>query len=174
MIYETFEKFILINKLESFVVDDINIENSEVIFILESPHKKEVEKKYPVAGDTGRNMSGVLLKKEEALGTLISEELQNKKNGLDYDNIILKFGIVNISSIPLQKEAYELDNLSFMEDLFFLRKNITTNKTRINFCFKEKKEEKNNLIEILVRVLSSKSQLEDKKIILCGGFAQVF
>jgi len=174
LIYETFQEFIETNKLADYIVSDINIEDSKVIFILESPHKKEVKKKYPVAGDTGRNMSDVLFQKKEALGILITEELKKKKNKLKYDEEILKFGIVNISSLPLKKEAYTLDNLSFMEDLFFLRENITKDKNRIDFNFRKNKDEKNNLIEILVDVLKSKLQLNNKKIILCGGFAQAF
>ena len=169
------KNFISKYKLKKYRVDDINIENAEVIFVLESPHKDEIEKGYPVAGKTGKNMSSILFdKNHNALGKLIYDELIKKKNGKKYDNSILKFGIINISSIPLQKKIYQDNEIFCLKNLFWLRENITRDKNAINRNFKKDKKEKNQLIQLLIDSLKLRILSINRKIILCGNFSQAF
>ena len=49
------------NKLDKFIVEDLySGEDVEILFILESPHTDEVKYQYPVAGNSGREMSDIL------------------------------------------------------------------------------------------------------------------
>jgi len=76
------------------------------ILLAESPHTSEVSEKYPMAGDTGKEVSRVL-------GEMIGVADTNKLPALGYllsktclDPCWTRFGIMNVSRLPLQKEAY--------------------------------------------------------------------
>lgn len=62
------------------------------LFILESPHKEEIEFEYPAAGQTGKNMSRVILNNDKiAFGKLL----------FDKDALVSEYGIFNSCQFPL-------------------------------------------------------------------------
>ncbi|MES2588831.1 MAG: hypothetical protein V4622_07620 [Bacteroidota bacterium] len=66
----------------------------KTIFILESPHSDELENKYPVAGQTGKNMSRNILDDDQIpFGKLLMER----------DSRIKNYGVFNTCHFPLGK-----------------------------------------------------------------------
>ncbi len=141
------------HELDDYFVDDIVYEDTKVIFVLESPHTQEIKNGYPVAGKSGVDMSLVLFNLSEALGKLINEK---KVDAL---------GLLNISNYPLQKSAYKNPNLDALEFFELIRQNP-----------KPRKNAKSGInIVIQKMLLDFKNRLEkhqDKKVVLCGRFAQ--
>ncbi|MCC4819176.1 hypothetical protein BCU85_21445 [Vibrio lentus] len=82
--------------LKKFQIEDLSHLNSDVIFILESPHIQELKVGYPAAGETGVNMSKVLFNCEQPLGELI------KNRAI----LPIQLSILNCSRIPLQSTCY--------------------------------------------------------------------
>ncbi|ANC76988.1 hypothetical protein ABE65_009300 [Fictibacillus phosphorivorans] len=85
---------------ELYSVQDLISEHTDMIFILESPHKEEIKSGVPLAGLSGRSMAKELFEVEESLpmGKLLKQYInENKKTA---------FGIVNVSSFPLQGSAF--------------------------------------------------------------------
>ncbi len=142
----------LYEKFKNYFVDDLVYTNTEVLFVLESPHNEEVKMGYPVAGKSGRDMSKVLCASSEPFGKLI------------FEGKLSKVGIINISNYPLQKSAYNEDD-ALLELFEKFRQNP-----------KLRKHDKLGLNDVVSKMMDSfKSRLEshtDKKIVLCGRFAQ--
>ena len=143
----------MLKELKEYVVDDIVHKDTKVIFVLESPHTQEVKHGYPVAGKSGVDMSLVLLDKNEPLGKLI------------YEKKLSYLGLLNISNIPLQKSAYNNPDAKVLEFFETIRQNP-----------KPRKNPKNGINLVIEKMLNSfKTRLEkhkDKKLVLCGNFAQ--
>jgi hypothetical protein len=155
-------KFIQKYHFEEYFVNDLVDKDTKIIFVLESPHVYEVKNGYPVAGKSGKDMSKILIQdealKKESFGKLIFEKkIQN-------------FGILNISNIPLQELAYDVNDEHFkslhveliFKDFALFRQNPTLRKreSRVNRLIKMYQED-------FIKRLSSH---RDKKIVLCGAF----
>lgn len=84
-----------------YLVDDLNVEDCKVLFILESPHKDEIVAKHPVAGDSGISMTGVLSR-----CNLLPLDLKDLPFGLIIRKNKSIFGLMNVSQIPLQSQIY--------------------------------------------------------------------
>lgn len=143
----------LFEKLSDYFVDDLIYKDTQLLFVLESPHNEEVKMGYPVAGKSGRDMSKVLYERGEPLGKLIFE--QEVKN----------LGIINISNYPLQTSAYTNQELQEIEFFPKIRQNP-----------KLRKHDKFGINGVLTTIMDDfQFRLEphkDKKLILCGNFAQ--
>ena len=101
-------------QLQDCIVDDLvdnlvrrdGFQESRYILLAESPHTCEVARKLPMAGETGREVSRVLgetvgaedLDELPALGILLSKTCLEPH--------WRRFGIMNVSRLPLQKEAF--------------------------------------------------------------------
>jgi len=143
----------LYEKLKDYFVDDLIFEDTKIIFVLESPHTQEVKNGYPVAGKSGKDMSKVLFSDLEPLGKLISE--RRVKN----------LGIINISNYPLQMSAYEDEDID--TDMGFFEK------IRQNPKLRKKQTPLNAVVSKIMDSFKSRlAQHKDKKLILCGNFAQ--
>lgn len=142
----------LYEKLKSHFVDDLIYDETEVLFVLESPHNEEVKRGYPVAGKSGRDMSKVLFKESEPLGKLISERS------------VKSLGIINVCNYPMQMSAYDAKDC---EDIEFFEKIRQNPKLR-------KKQAPINVVisKIMDNFKSRLASHTDKKIILCGRFAE--
>lgn len=143
----------MLKELEKYVVNDIVDEDTKVIFVLESPHTQEVKNGYPVAGKSGVDMSLVLFNISEPFGKLVYEKkLQN-------------MGLLNISNLPLQKSAYQNPEAKVLEFFETIRQNP-----------KPRKHAKGGINLVIDKMLKNfQNRLEkhkDKKIVLCGRFAQ--
>ena len=145
-----------------YYIGDLVDEETEIIFVLESPHVYEVKNGYPVAGKSGKDMSKVLIE-DETLKKLSFGQLI-------FENKIQKFGIVNISNIPLQELAYDLNNKNFLalptqlifKDFALFRQNPRLRK---------KDARVNNLIRMYQEDFRERLAIhKDKKIVLCGAF----
>ncbi len=143
----------LYEKLKDYFVDDLIYKDSEVVFVLESPHTQEVKNGYPVAGKSGSDMSKVLFDLDEAFGKLISNQT------------IKKIAIVNVCNYPLQKSAYQ--NTDFKELEFF---------EKIRQNPKLRKNDKNGINAVIKTIMGDFAKRlkkhKEKKIVLCGNFAQ--
>ena len=155
------EKLISQNTLQTTHDDDTNI-----IFVLESPHVYEVKNGYPVAGKSGKDMSKYLVQDEElkklSLGQLI------------YEQKIPNFGILNVSNIPLQELAY---NLQTNKGSFSALPTQLIFKDFILFRQNPSKRKKDCRVNKMIDIFADdfKRRLEqhrDKKIVLCGAFVQ--
>lgn len=155
-------------ELDHYVVPDLNLENADTIFILESPHMNEVKKGYPAAGSSGVNMSRQLLEEESIKQTSLGKLIFTKK--------ITNYGIMNISNIPLQGKVYKSGDINeIMENLFWIRNRITTDRNAITAEFKDNPELKKYLIKLLLKSFEDRfSTFENKKIVLCGNFSKAF
>ena len=147
---------------EDYYVGDLVDEETEIIFVLESPHVYEVKNGYPVAGKSGKDMSKVLIEDETLKKLSFGQLIFEKK--------IQKFGIVNISNIPLQELAYDLNNKNFLalptqlifKDFVLFRQNprLRKKEARVNNLIKTYQEDFRKRLETH----------KDKKIVLCGAF----
>ncbi|MFG6495231.1 hypothetical protein P8610_07730 [Fictibacillus sp. UD] len=83
-----------------YSVQDITTKETEIIFILESPHKEEIKAGVPLAGLSGRSMAKELFLEEEILpmGIFLKQAILNKKKTI--------YGIVNVCPFPLQQTAF--------------------------------------------------------------------
>ena len=139
--------------LDNYFVDDLIFEDTKIIFVLESPHTQEVKNGYPVAGKSGADMSLVLFNINEAFGKLI------------YEQKIKNIGILNVSNYPLQKSAYHNPDAKVIEFFELIRQNPKPRKNGANGI--------NPVIEKMLNNFKSRLQKHyDKKIVLCGNFAQ--
>ena len=154
--------FIQRYNFDDYFVNDLIDSKTEIIFVLESPHIYEVKNGYPVAGKSGKDMSKILFEdaalKKESFGKLISEKR------------VQKFGIINISNIPLQELAYDLSDEKFsllptqliFKDFALFRQNPVLRKKdcRVNKLIKMYQEDFKKRLEVHT----------DKKVVLCGAF----
>ena len=143
----------LYESLKDYFVNDLVYDKAEVVFVLESPHTQEVKNGYPVAGKSGNDMSKILFGLDEAFGKLI------------YEQSIKKINIVNVSNYPLQKSAYKNPQMRELEQFEKIRQNPKLRKYD--------KDRINAVVKTIIDDFSKRlSKHKDKKIVLCGNFAQ--
>ncbi|MEZ8545840.1 hypothetical protein AB6C74_23550 [Vibrio splendidus] len=154
--------------LKKFQIEDLSHLNSDVIFILESPHIQELKVGYPAAGETGVNMSKVLFNCEQPLGELI------KNRAI----LPIQLSILNCSRIPLQSTCYVGEQLPPRLVDFF----------RIQSIYDPAVQRQKNQIKKILRSkigLSALDSFESRlyaniqiskkaKIVVCGVIAQCF
>jgi len=140
-------------KLKDYFVEDLIYDETEALFVLESPHNEEVKQGYPVAGKSGKDMSKVLFGDTEPLGKLISERK------------VKSLGIINVCNYPLQISAYEDETLESDMLLF--------EKIRQNPKLRKKQTPINAVVsKVMDNFKTRLAPHKDKKIILCGKFAE--
>ena len=149
-----------------YSIKDFSLAQSELTFILESPHTKEILLGYPAAGETGRIISKVIFNEETPIGKLLQD---NKA-------LPQTTSILNACSFPLQN-IYNA-NTSICNDLINI---IAARNEKINHIptAKERfKESLNNSIgqQIITDFRNRfKKHLNDNKqskFIICGLIAQ--
>jgi hypothetical protein len=159
--------------IENLIVDD-----SLLAFILESPYANEVEKGYPLAGDSGKEIAYRLLGKEGiSLG-----EICNNKDFLS--NQLSPFSILNISRFPLEINAYGShplpNNFAIMDSL---KRNIDRqykNGEKHHEHWTEPRNAeleklKNELLNELTDNLNKLFQInENIHLVPCGKLARIF
>ncbi len=136
-----------------YVPNIANCSNKDVeyIFLTESPHKDELEKKYPLAGSSGKAISKFLFGNDatKPFGELVNNRDPQIENA--------KIAIVNVSNIPLQIIDDKNDGLVDHASL-----NKFRNECEIN------KQLESNLEKGLIKYPKAKT------IIVCGGFAKTY
>lgn len=163
----------IIEKLsENYSVQSLIPNTATFIFILESPHVQELKHQAPIAGSSGKTMTTKLLGEtyNQPLGLLIKQNLEVR----NYETLLNKIGVMNVSNIPLQRKAYNDEQLVHRYESFFtLLEKIRTTNEKTTYA----SEQLNELQCILLsRFNSELEKLLDRKctIIPCGRFAQKF
>lgn len=87
-----------------------NAKKARVVFVLESPHRAEVESGYPLAGASGIEISRIL----SEIGLIKTPD------GTPFGQYLLKskderFAIINCSSLPMDKNTYRHFNSDKIE-----------------------------------------------------------
>ncbi len=158
--------------LNKYKVDDVINRESKMIFILESPHTQEMKYGYPVAGDSGIEMTKFIYGNQfnDAFGKLVSQpqKYNEEYNGLN------RFSIMNVVSAPMQKgglRAYNLteDDEKIITILEKLRVNYKTKEHRSNDWNRVKKILINDFKRRLLTINKENSRL--KYFVSCGKFA---
>ena len=161
------------------LVSNIFVNDSNVVFIAESPYVDEMRLKYPMAGASGKEITKVLLGKDSPALGVICKELKFERYGLK------SFSIMNISQLPLEKEAYDATGYQSpnnLNDLMKLKRNIDgQNNKGTNFHEDWKiprspsiatlKHQLLNELIVNLRGLKGESKIQ---LIPCGKFARVF
>lgn len=141
----------LSNRQCNYFVPDYPEDNREkvkILFILESPHKKEVEKRLPLVGATGKNVMSFLFEDNSSLS--FGEYVKS----MDESNI----GIINVCNIPLQVVEQNKDDVKDIhKELNDLRESDQLNSTILSFFCDRIKEYQG--VGIFV---------------VCGGFAEKY
>ncbi|MGM0369971.1 MAG: uracil-DNA glycosylase family protein [Bacillota bacterium] len=160
--------------LAKYNVSDVINADMDYLFILESPHKAEIKNDYPVAGNSGIEMTKFIYSQDcdDAFGKLVS---QVKHYQADYEGLN-KFGIMNVSSAPMQESALQDYKLSAVEEqvlhiLEKLRVNYQAKTHRNSDWNKTKEVVVNNFRTRLEEVLSN---CNPDYIIPCGKLAQEY
>ncbi|OEH92473.1 hypothetical protein BFG57_15550 [Bacillus solimangrovi] len=161
----------MMNELsEQYLVPDANMTNASIIFILESPHVQEVKHGVPVAGASGITMTKQLLGNEckQPLGLIVKAHLNE-----GIHNEIGKVGLMNICQIPMQRTAYQKDDIESYLPMFDIIEEIRTANHKERF-----KNETYNEVQTLIleHFLKRLRNVESESCILipCGRFAQKF
>ncbi|WP_166426089.1 hypothetical protein [Paraglaciecola sp. 20A4] len=154
--------------LTQFKIDDLSNDNSEFTFILESPHRQEVNDGFPAAGATGTWMSRAMFKLDTPLGELVRTK----------SNHIPRLSLLNCSRLPLQISCYNRLELTpeysdFLNIQTTHDDNIQIAKQKIKNKLRSKIGEQ-ALTSFRSRLLKNITNCSQLKIIVCGVIAQCF
>lgn len=107
-----------------YKVSDLLNNETKIVFILESPHKDEIKYGVPVAGRAGGTMTKTLFGNDMPLGRFL-------KSSWD-ENQQLRYGVMNVCNIPMQRTAYGTDGEDKRLEEFFntIEKVRTSNSKR--------------------------------------------
>jgi hypothetical protein len=162
--------------LSVLMVDDLIGENCEILFILESPHKNELKKRFPVAGESGVNLSKSVFKKDKYREIPFGKMLNKPYKYPEIADRLNKFAVMNVSQLPLQINSIESKNLlEELEEIYSEFKIIRENPFSIS--------RNSNITASLEAAIESDffnrldSIIEDnslKKIVPLGAFAHSF
>ncbi len=165
----------VLDYFKNYRIEDVINLDSKILFILESPHTQEVKNDYPVAGDSGVEMTKFIYgyDNNDAFGKILANpvEYKNKYKQLH------KFSIMNISSAPMQKAALSSYHLSNKEEEVL---NILE-KLRVNYKTKKHKNSYWNQVKNIIIndfELRLKEYVQQVKgityIIPCGRLAESY
>lgn len=167
------------NLMRTHKVDGFVSDNTEHIFVLESPHIEEIKFGMPVSGSSGKSMSSVLFNNRMLLplGRLVKKN-QTENMG---DTLLDKIGLMNVCNIPMQRSAYENREVINLRgsvdtdeyaDFFRFMERVRTNQTAVYAT-----AECNKLQEVILADFKKRIEpLVGKKVtfIPCGKFANKF
>jgi len=149
---------------EKYLVEDLLGNNIKILLILESPHIDEILCKYPVAGDTGIEISKSILDNiDKPIGKYIKDNL---------DSSI--FGIMNCCQIPMQESpyCYQLMNQELLNSFKTIRNTKVNVKKRNDKYIRDIDNEIYKNLRNRLTYILEKSDI--KLIIPCGRMANYF
>ena len=156
----------------NYQVQDVLPEATEVLFILESPHTQEIKYGYPVAGNSGREMTKFIYdqQKPEPFGKLVANAEEYKTTYQD----LTRFGLLNVCPAPMQKQALQEFELSSAEKQVI----AVLEKLRVNYKAVRHQKQDWNLIKELI-IEDFKTRLREaltnysniSYLVPCGKFA---
>lgn len=155
-----------------YLISDIILPETSVIFLLESPHTQEIAYGAPVSGSSGLSMTkhifGEKLEKYPFGRILLSNQNREKRNP-----IISRLGLMNVCNIPLQGSAYDEEDRNKYRLLIKEFEYIRVNNQRDSFSSKETNEVQSLILDKLrarLNVLKGRHLF----FVPCGRFAQKF
>ncbi len=178
--------------IDEYLVNDCPIESKEnvkIVFVLESPHidevwdtsedpcrfkikKKGSSKRFPAAGFTGCNMTKTLIK----VGILGNDKKNYKPLGeLISKRLINNIAIMNVCSIPMQRNAYEdskkIENNYLIDIIESIKNKCQIGKHGLNFD----NDNERRVSKVLRNNLRQRLEcIKNALIIPCGWVAQNF
>lgn len=171
----------LSNKLARFRVPDGGVDRGalEVVLLLESPHTHEVCYRYPLAGSAGVHVRDVLGK---SVGRLFPNEPIGRSVHDGYHDF-LRLGIMNVSQLPFQSDAYdctipqendcrrETEWNDYIGHMNTIQDNPNACDRRIQKC----KDLEDELVKDLrARLDCLRAASPNVLLVCCGGLAQTF
>lgn len=93
----------------------------KVIFLFESPHREEICKKYPLAGKSGISVARKIIKWKFLPAKYKKEHVSIGQLVHDKCRHVRWLGLMNVSELPLQDEAYAIRNCSPEFELLLCR-----------------------------------------------------
>jgi hypothetical protein len=155
-----------------YLISDIILPETRVIFLLESPHIQEIVYGAPVSGSSGLSMTkhifGKKLEKYPFGRILLSNKNREKRNP-----IISRLGLMNVCNIPLQGSAYDEEDRNKNRLLIKEFEYIRINNQRDRFPSKETNEVQ-SLILGKLRTRLNVLKGRHLSFVPCGRFAQKF
>jgi len=146
-----------------YCVDDILGENCERLFILESPHTKEIQLKIPASGSSGLVMAKELFNSSIPLGIAIKN---SEINGV---------GIMNAVQFPLDERAYQATPDILMEYMNIKKLQYSGSAFKNDIKKKLSEIDKlNTIANFHERLESVVKEKESKEIIVCGFISQTY
>ncbi|MFO7819229.1 MAG: hypothetical protein R6V17_03225, partial [Halanaerobacter sp.] len=133
------------NYLKKYRVVDVINKDMDYLFILESPHIAEIKQGYPVAGNSGVEMTKFIYDEddEDAFGKLVNnkDDYKNQYHGLN------KFSIMNVVPAPMQASALKECDVSSAEGKIV----AILEKLRVNYAAKRhRNSDWNQVKEVLI------------------------
>lgn len=153
---------------KDFEVKDLLQATTKIVFVLESPHRKELENGCPVAGLSGKTMTKKLVEgNDKPFGILLKEHIASEEKV----SHLSVFGIMNICPIPMQKIAFpqsvQKDYQEYLEIVEKIRKSS-----------KKKKNSSADFDQVFVEIIRDFQKrmvsldVENVLFIPCGNFAR--
>ena len=155
-------------QLDGYKVEDIIPENRstlKILFVFESPYKQELINGYPVAGGSGKSISKFLNKIDSSIPVNLpfGQYMTFFKDE--------RFGIANCSNYPMDKAAYEDDDVPYNpEELDLIRKKLTSSGKVGNALEKTYQRLRDDFRNRVNSYVQKKSVI----IVLCGKIAHNF
>ena len=147
------------------LIENIIFQKSKITFILESPHKEEICEGYPLAGQTGKELTKYLIEDSHIpFGKEVKE-----------GSLMNKVSIINVSKYPLQGSAYCCEKNKPSNIYLYEKLKILIDRGA-SYSTKHIDREINNLKEeIYTSFLNELKKLPNESFIVpCGRFARKF
>lgn len=167
------ESCILLNRhLVNDLTDYLPQEGHNTVLLIESPHKSEVRKGYPLAGNSGAIFAGAFV------GTM-GDILHSRRFDDRVISVFKRMGVMNVSRLPLQKNAYRnLENCQ--ENLLCLISHFKKIKDRLDkgrespADAEETKCAIKDDLKCRIRKLESQKPHAEICYVTCGNIAKYF
>lgn len=161
-----------LDRMRRFYVDDIFGDETEVIFVCESPHTDEVRKKFPLAGSAGSTVTN------KVYGKILGKSSPNVPIGkLLHDGCgdLRWLGIMNVCPIPMQAPPYGgICDSNLTDSLEIIRKTTPKKMPKARKSATTFRVEETILYSFRYRVEESRKRFPHAMMIPCGRFAEYF
>lgn len=119
--------------LSTLIVNDLIGGNCRVLFILESPNKKELSNRFPAAGASGKKLSKLILSQNKYQKIPFGRLLNNQYNYSEIKDELNKYGVMNVSQLPLQIDSIKSEkSKDMLAEIYSKFKTIRNNPFSLN------------------------------------------
>ena len=174
------------SRMQRFYVEDLTAdENVSVILVCESPHTNEIQACYPLAGDSGKDVTATLARLVFGRSETWSQRMPypwNQPIGKlvkDNHSCFDWLGIMNVCPVPLQESAYKRGRPRILPaDIKVLSVHIEAIRTLKNNVKKDKEDAITQCMQSVIlrsfrdRIESARGKFPNVTLIPCGKFAE--